>query len=266
MDSDKKGETERRQINLDRPFKEILEKRNTELKMAKKADNDESLKREPLNQEFGRVKNINGDTDFVDDYMDSESAPVPKDQSPIMDLMPKINDGEYKRIKNTKLFQKFNQNILHKSQSASSLNKNAEPVPRSPNNNDATKENSTKTPNIKAQSPHIESTNEIKKSAGKRKEEVSIKNAEEEKKEQFYTPSKVDTLSVMQNITKEKSETKTAQSPNDGKDFIVQQYEKLLYETQQRLVKVTEDNLALEKAMEKNNDMVSKLIERIYII
>ncbi len=68
-------------------------------------------------------------------------------------------------------------------------------------------------------------------------------------------------------LTVTQAEQKPAEAkPMESQDFIIKQYEKLLWETQQKLQKANEENVALQTSIEKNNDVVSKLIDRILVI
>ena len=87
-----------------------------------------------LNSQLGKVNNINGDTDYVDDFIDTEIKNPPIEHSPpnikeIEESKKQLNESskimdEIKRIKETKIFQKFNHSFqITKCHSSNSIYK-----------------------------------------------------------------------------------------------------------------------------------------------
>ena len=87
-----------------------------------------------LNSQLGKVNNINGDTDYVDDFVDTEIKNPPIEHSPpnikeIEESKKQLDESsklmeEIKRIKETKIFQKFNHSFqITKCHSSNSIYK-----------------------------------------------------------------------------------------------------------------------------------------------
>ena len=68
-------------------------------------------------------------------------------------------------------------------------------------------------------------------------------------------------------LTVTQAEQKPMESkPVESQNFIIKQYEKLLMENQQKLQRSNQENLALQVSIDKNNEVVSKLIDRMLVI